>query len=82
MKKRSYKTTVSGIVAAIGVLVALYGKAQRGEGLEAHEALQGVEALGWLITALGLGATGVVARDDDVTSEGTEAPKKKEGDVL
>jgi hypothetical protein len=82
MKKRSYKTTVSGLLAAVGVLIALYGKAERGEGLEAHEALQGVEALGWLIAALGLGATGVVARDDDVTSEGTEAPKKRDGDIL
>jgi hypothetical protein len=82
MKKRSYKTTLSGTLGAVGLLLVLYGKVERGEGVEAHEAVQGVEALGLLLAALGLGSAGLTARDDDVTSEGTEAPKKRDGDVL
>lgn len=71
---KSTKTTVAGLLAGIGLLASVLSKlfAEGGPGfagiLDATYLTEIVAALG----ALGLGW---FARDDDVTSEGTKAPK-------
>lgn len=72
--KTSRKTTVAGGVAGLGLLVSAISGAF-GEG---HSLASLLEPAPLAQIAAGLGALfhGMFARDDDVTSEGTDAPKR------
>jgi hypothetical protein len=74
--KRSFKTTTGGVLAAVGILATVATRFCEGEGLTAGDTANVIEAIGWILAALGIGTVGAAARDDDVSSEGTVAPKK------
>jgi hypothetical protein len=63
---RSWKTTLGGILAAIGVALPVIGENLLGINLT---------EIGATIAALGLAFQGLKSRDDDVSSEGTIAVK-------
>lgn len=71
---KSRKTTLAGVLAGLGMLVALAEKlfAPGGPGLGG---LLSPEYGAELVAGLGALLLGLFARDDDVTSEGTKAPK-------
>lgn len=79
---KSIKTTVFGIVGALGVILTQIGyffdddKNTETDTQIVHTQWQDVVRLGGgLLTVFGIGGVGVTARDDDVTSEGNKAPK-------
>lgn len=71
---KSRKTTVAGVLAGVGLLAALVGRllATDGPGLGA---ILSPQYAAELLAAFGAILLGLFARDDDVTSEGTKAPK-------
>lgn len=71
-KKKSWKTTIAGVLAALAVIAAMGGKALEG-GLEQVNWTELVGALGVLAAAGGL----LFSRDDDVNSEGGTAKKSQ-----
>ena len=72
MPVRSWKTTVSGVVVAVGVLLVAVIQVVKGQDLDIVELGQ---LAGVLLIAVGAVVGGVTARDDAVSSEGTTAPK-------
>lgn len=71
---KSRKTTVAGVLAGLGMLVSLFARVLQPEGGGLASVLA-PENAGELVAALGALLVGLFARDDDVTSEGTRAPK-------
>jgi hypothetical protein len=71
---KSRKTTVAGVAAGLGLLLSLASKllAEGGPGLLA---VFQPEYAAELLAAVGAAFIGLFARDDNVTSEGTKAPK-------
>lgn len=61
--KHSWKTTVGGVMAAVGAVLIPWGHPW--------------DRIGAVLTAAGAALVGLTARDDDVSSEGFVAPKKK-----
>lgn len=61
--KHSWKTTVGGVMAAVGAVLIPWGSPWR--------------EIGEVLAAAGASLVGITARDDDVSSEGFVAPKKK-----
>lgn len=72
--KKSTKTSLAGILGAIGVVIAGFAAMWKGAQFDATTFLQ---ALGVVVTAAAALFGGLKARDDDVSSEGEEAPKVK-----
>ena len=71
-KAKSMKTTVGGLVVALGLIFSALGKVMNGEPLEMTE-------VSLIVAALGAAWQGFVSRDDDVTSEGAKRPKSGPG---
>lgn len=79
---KSNKTTLGGVLGALGVLLALLVPLFDGDP-STHADLAGlVQAIGALLAAFGVGFAGFAARDDDVTSEGRVAPKAGTASLL
>ena len=66
---KSYKTTMGGILAAVG-LIATAGAGWAETGFDAT-------STGPLVAAVGAIVLAIFARDKDVSSEGTKIEKKK-----
>lgn len=79
---RSRKTTVAGAIGALGLI--LVGLSRGLAGPEDPAGAEGgpelpipAETIGLALAALGSLAAGVFARDDNVTSEGGRAPRRR-----
>lgn len=72
MDHKSWKTTAGALAAAIGTLLAILLPAL---GVEVADGKID-EAVGAILTIVGIAYFGFTARDDNVTSEGRVAPKK------
>lgn len=66
MKKKSTKTSLSALIAAMGICIF---------GLSSDQSEQLGHTAGLILAALGITFGGIFARDDDVTSEGNKAEK-------
>ena len=66
MVKKSWQTSIAGLVQALGVLATVYGVANDAQ----VAAWSGVA-----MAVVGIVWGGLASRDDNVTSEGRKAPK-------
>jgi|OM-RGC.v1.032806887 hypothetical protein len=73
--RRSRKTTICGIIGAVGVLLVAGAALFDGDPSTQADMAGAMQAVGALLAALGVGGAGVVARDDDVSSTGHPARK-------
>lgn len=64
---KSRKTTISGLIAALGAAIIAFGEATG----------QDWSMIGAAVSTLGIAFLGFFSRDDDVSSEGTTAPKNE-----
>lgn len=72
VKKTSRKTTIAGIMVAIGlILVAVAALLDGNPETVANwgGVIKAVQGAGWLSTGLGATLTGILARDNDKSSE-------------
>ena len=67
MNKKSWQTSIAGLIQALGVLSITYGVASDAQ----VAAWSGVA-----MAVVGIVWGGLASRDDNVTSEGRTAPKK------
>jgi hypothetical protein len=72
---RSRKTTLAGVLAGLGLLLNI--GARFVEDPTAALATLDTETVGTIVAAFGAILTGVYARDDNVTSEGTPAENRR-----
>ena len=76
-EKKSTKTTVAGVAAAVGMLAIAVAYFLDGDPSTTADWSGAVQAIGAVLAAFGVSAGGLFARDDDVSSEGSAATKKR-----
>jgi len=67
MSKKSVKTTAASLVAALAIILSALSEALK-DGWSAQDVTM-------IVGAVGIAIGGFFSRDDDVTSEGTKAPR-------
>lgn len=73
--RKSRKTTILGFIGAIGIVLVAASRLLDGDPATSADLAGAFEALGAILAFLGVGGAGLVARDDDVSSEDVAAAR-------
>jgi drug/metabolite transporter (DMT)-like permease len=65
MSEKNTKTTISGVIGAVGVLCIAAAAVVDGDPETVMDTAGAVQAVGVILAAIGIGAGGVLAKDGD-----------------